>query len=79
MSMTLGHTNDSGKVRISGTVVGTVLLLLALFVFSVNPYSLSRLFVILFEFRKRVHGTEGDLDMAFALIYAYSLSSILAS
>ena len=76
--MTLGQTNDSGKVRISGTLVETVLLLFARFVFSVNQYHLLRLLVI-WEFRKRVHGTEWDLNAGFALIYAYSLSSILAS
>jgi len=38
-----------------------------------------RLLASLFEFRKRVHGTEGDSDEDFALIYDYGLFSLLAS
>jgi len=38
-----------------------------------------RLLASLFEFRKRVRGTEGDSDEDFALIYAYGLFSLLAS
>jgi len=83
MSMTLGQTNSSGKARISGTLVGTVLSLFAWFVFSVNPYTLSLFgwavsipcFWIILTWKQATFGRFILLTYNLSVLYAYSLAT----
>ena len=83
MSMTLGQTNNSGKARVAGTLVGTVLTLFAWFVFSPNPYTLSLFgwivsipcFWIILTWKQATFGRFILLTYNLSVLYAYSLAT----
>ncbi|RPA99882.1 hypothetical protein L873DRAFT_1682405 [Choiromyces venosus 120613-1] len=83
MSMTLGQTNNSGKARVLGTLLGSVLALFAWFVFSTNPYTLSLFgwavsipcFWIILTWKQATFGRFILLTYNLSVLYAYSLAT----
>ncbi|PWW79664.1 hypothetical protein C7212DRAFT_356449 [Tuber magnatum] len=83
MSMTLGQTNNSGKARVLGTLLGSILALFAWFVFSTNPYTLSLFgwavsipcFWIILTWKQATFGRFILLTYNLSVLYAYSLAT----
>lgn len=82
MSMTLGQTNNSGNLRVLGTVIGAVLAIGAWMVFGVNPYTLSLFgwavslpcFWIILNWKQATFGRFILLTYNLSVLYAYSLA-----
>jgi hypothetical protein len=82
MSMTLGQTNNSGKARILGTVLGSVLALAAWFMFAINPHFLAIFgwivslpcFWIILTWKQATFGRFILLTYNLSVLYAYSLA-----
>ncbi|CUS15498.1 unnamed protein product [Tuber aestivum] len=83
MSMTLGQTNNSGKARVLGTFLGSILALFAWFVFSTNPYTLSLFgwavsipcFWVILTWKQATFGRFILLTYNLSVLYAYSLAT----
>ncbi|KAG0633708.1 Fusaric acid resistance protein-like-domain-containing protein [Tuber brumale] len=83
ISMTLGQTNNSGKARLLGTLLGSILALFAWFVFSTNPYTLSLFgwavsvpcFWIILTWKQATFGRFILLTYNLSVLYAYSLAT----
>ena len=81
-SMTLGQTNNSGKARVLGTVLGSVLALTAWFMCATNPYFLAIFgwavslpcFWIILTWKQATFGRFILLTYNLSVLYAYSLA-----
>lgn len=82
MSMTLGQTNNSGNMRVLGTVFGAILALAAWLALGANPYALSAFgwvvsvpcFWIILNWKQATFGRFILLTYNLSVLYAYSLA-----
>ncbi|RPB16577.1 hypothetical protein P167DRAFT_532133 [Morchella conica CCBAS932] len=82
MSMTLGQTNNSGNLRVLGTIFGAIFALVAWETFGSNPYTLSIFgwlvsipcFWIILTWKQATFGRFILLTYNLSVLYAYSLS-----